>query len=176
MNAAQKITLYSGKFLSLVKEECWEYTERVNAKGVVIIVALTDENKLLLVEQYRVPVHTRTIELPAGLIGDEREYCAEHVADAGKRELLEETGYLAERIEILMTGPSSSGLTSEVVTLLRASNLRRVDAGGGVAQERIIVHEIQMGDVHNWLVQKASEGLLITPKVYAGLYFAGRNA
>ena len=64
-------TLYTGEFLALVREGHWEYVERVNATGAAIIVAVTDDAKLLLVEQYRIPCHARTIEMPAGLIGDE---------------------------------------------------------------------------------------------------------
>jgi ADP-ribose pyrophosphatase len=74
-----------------------------------------------------------------------------------------------------MTGPASSGLTSEVVTLLLASNLKRVHAGGGVGHENITVHEVPLNEVHDWLAAKSSAGLLIEPKVYAGLYFIGRS-
>src|SRR5215472_2570645 len=130
-----KTILHTGKFLSLVKEGRWEYAERVNATGVAVIVAVTDDQKLLLVEQYRIPVHTRIIELPAGIIGDEGGGKDESYAEAAKRELREETGYDAEKIELLTTGPASGGLTSEIVTLLRAAGLRRVSDGGGVAHE-----------------------------------------
>ncbi len=170
MNPAQKITLHAGKFLALVKEGRWEYVDRLGATGAAIVVAVTSERKLLLVEQYRIPVRARTIELPAGIIGDDPGG-NESPADAAHRELLEETGYVAERIETLTTGPASSGLTSEVVTLLLASGLKRVHAGGGVGHENITVHEVPLSEVHDWLAAKASEGLLIEPKVYAGLYF-----
>jgi len=46
-----------------------------------------------------------------------------------------------------------------------------VHAGGGVGHENITVHEVPLSEVHDWLAAKASEGLLIEPKVYAGLYF-----
>ncbi len=170
MNPAQKITLHAGKFLALVKEGRWEYVDRLGATGAAIVAAVTSERKLLLVEQYRIPVHARTIELPAGIIGDDPGG-NESPADAAHRELLEETGYAAERIETLTTGPASSGLTSEVVTLLLASGLKCVHAGGGVGHENITVHEVPLSEVHDWLAAKASEGLLIEPKVYAGLYF-----
>jgi ADP-ribose pyrophosphatase len=65
MSPIQKTTLHAGKFLALVKEGHWEYVERIGTSGAAIIVAVTDEQKLLLVEQYRIPVHRRTIELPA---------------------------------------------------------------------------------------------------------------
>jgi len=175
MSTTPKATLYAGKYLSLVNEGHWEYVDRIGATGAAIIVAVTDEQKLLLVEQYRIPVHARTIELPAGIVGDEPGGSTEFLEDAAKRELLEETGYAAERVETLTTGPASSGLTSEVVTLLFASGLRRVNAGGGVAHEDITVHEVPLSEVHEWLAAKAQAGLLIEPKVYAGLYFVRRN-
>src|SRR5437764_10092164 len=108
MTAGARKTLYAGKFLALVQEERWEYVDRIGVTGAAIILAVTDEQKLLLVEQYRIPVHARTIELPAGIVGDEPGSSDEGLADAAKRELLEETGYTAERIESLTTGPASS--------------------------------------------------------------------
>jgi ADP-ribose pyrophosphatase len=175
MSPIPKTTLYQGKFLALVKEGRWEYVNRIRGTGAAIIVAVTDEQKVLLVEQYRIPVHARTIELPAGIVGDEPGGANERLPDAAKRELLEETGYAAERIEVLTTGPASSGLTSEVVTLVLASGLRRVNAGGGVAHEKITVHEVPLTKAHGWLATRSNGGLLIEPKVYAGLYFLGRK-
>jgi ADP-ribose pyrophosphatase len=166
-----KTVLYTGKFLSLIKEGRWEYADRVNATGAAIILAVTDDGKVLLVEQYRIPVHTRTIEMPAGIIGDEAEHSKETNAEAARRELREETGYDAEQIEVLTTGPSSSGLTSELVTLFRATGLRKVSAGGGIGHEEIIVHQVPLSEIHAWLEAKVQAGLLIEPKVYAGLYF-----
>jgi len=166
-----KVTLHKGKFFALVKEGHWEYVDRTNATGAAIIVAVTDEQKLLLVEQYRIPVHARTIELPAGIIGDEPGSGDENHADAARRELEEETGYRAERMEPLTHGPASSGLTSETVTLFLATKLRRVGKGGGVAHEQITVHEVPLNEVHDWLDTRAQAGFLIDSKVYAGLYF-----
>jgi ADP-ribose pyrophosphatase len=166
-----KTTLCAGKFLALIQEGPWEYADRVGATGAVIVIAVTAEDKLLLVEQYRIPVHARTIELPAGITGDEPGGDDEGPETAARRELLEETGYAAERIVTLTTGPASSGLTSEVVTLLLATGLKRVHGGGGIAHENITVHEISLSDVPDWLSAKAAAGWLIDPKIYAGLYF-----
>lgn len=169
----QQVTLYKGKYLALVKEGQWEYADRVGATGGAIIVAVTPEQKLLVVEQHRIPVHARTIELPAGITGDEGEN--ESDAEAAKRELLEETGYEAAKIEPLTTGPASSGLTSETVTLFLATDLKRVHAGGGIENERITVHEAPLNDIDAWLDKKRAKGCLIDPKLYAGLYFLMRR-
>jgi ADP-ribose pyrophosphatase len=165
-------TLCTGKFLTLIKEGHWEYVDRVNATGACLILAVTADQKILLVEQYRIPVHARTIELPAGIIGDEPGNSQESQAAAARRELLEETGYAAERMEALNTGAACSGITSERMTLFRASGLNRVGQGGGVEQEDIVVHEVPLTEVAAWLRNKAETGTLIDPKVYAGLFFA----
>jgi len=175
MNQLPITTLHTSKFLALIKEGHWEYVNRVNATGAALILAVTAEQKILLVEQYRIPVHARTIELPAGIIGDEPGSSEESHAEAARRELLEETGYAAEQIEALTTGSACSGITSERVTLFRASGLRRVGPGGGVAQEDITVHEVSLTEMVPWLEVKAKSGVLIDPKVYAGLFFAAQG-
>ena len=136
---------------------------------------MTPEGNLLLVEQYRIPCHARVIELPAGIVGDEPQAGAETDSEAARRELLEETGYLAEQIVPLTTGPASGGLASEVVTLFLATGLRRTGPGGGVAHEEITVHEVPLGEAQDWLAAKARSGTLIDPKVYAGLHFIERK-
>ncbi|MGC4031951.1 MAG: hypothetical protein QM754_09505 [Tepidisphaeraceae bacterium] len=68
--AGEILTLFSGRFLKLVRKDSWEYVVRPNATAVVGIIAMTPERRLLLVEQHRVPVGGPVIELPAGLVGD----------------------------------------------------------------------------------------------------------
>jgi ADP-ribose pyrophosphatase len=104
-----KRTLHTGEFLALIREGHWEYAHRVKATGSAIIVAVTDDQKLLLVEQYRIPLHARTIELPAGIIGDEPDTRDEEHIEVARRELLEETGYAADRIEPIISGAASGG-------------------------------------------------------------------
>ena len=159
-------TLYEGKFLRLIKNAHWEYVQRVNASGAVHILAITPENELLLVEQQRLPVGEVVIELPAGVIGDEagRE-------QAAARELVEETGYRAERVERLYQGPSSPGMASEIVTMVCAFNLQQVGEGGGVEGENITVRRIPLTEISAWLAARMAEGRLIDHKVYAALYF-----
>ncbi len=172
-----KPLLHAAKFLAFIKEGHWEYVDRVNSPGAAIIVAVTAEQKVLLVEQYRIPVHARTIELPAGIIGDEPGNSQETQAEAARRELLEETGYTAGHIEALTTGPACSGITSERVTLFHATGLRRTGKGGGVAHEDITVHEVPLAEIiPTGSKPIAKTGVLIDPKVYAGLFFRGTIA
>jgi ADP-ribose pyrophosphatase len=160
------------KFLRLMKCGHWVYAQRPNVTGIVAIAAITPGDKLLLVEQFRIPVNAPVIELPAGLAGDEPGLSNEALVEAAKRELLEETGYAAEEWEELVTTTSSAGMTDETVTLFRARGLVKMAAGGGVAGEAIILHEVPLADVAQWLTRQIARGVLVDARVYAGLYFA----
>jgi ADP-ribose pyrophosphatase len=164
-------TLCNGQWLRLKKRGRWEFAERVNAGGGVIILAITPDDRLLLVEQYRAAIENKTIEMPAGLVGDLAHSADEHAVEAARRELLEETGYAAGRIEFLMAGPSSSGMSSEIMAFVRAYDLVRVHAGGGDETEDIVVHEVPRNEAAQWLLKKMDEGYSVDPKMFAGLYF-----
>lgn len=168
--------LAEGKHLRLVRQGRWEYAERTKASGAVVLVAITDDGKLLLAEQFRVPVGKAVIELPAGLVGDVEGAEAEELEAAARRELLEETGYEAARLRLVAEGPPTSGLASEMVAFIVATGLRRVSAGGGDDSEQIVVHAIELARIPEWLTEQAARGVLIDPKVYAGLYFAHKIA
>ena len=164
--------LHEGKHLRLVRRRGWEFAERPQVTGIVVIVAVTPENKILLVEQNRPPVGRRVIELPAGLAGDVAGSETEELAEAARRELLEETGYAAESFTFLFEGPPSAGLSSEVLTFFRAEGLTKVHDGGGDASEDIQVHEVPLSDVAQWLLERSrTEGVMIDAKIFAGLYF-----
>ena len=164
-------TLYQGKFLTMVREGRWEYCERAGQTEAVMIFARTPEGKVLLVEEYRPPIGKRCLCFPAGLSGDEQPEA--HVA-AAHRELVEETGYAAESMRYLFTGPSSPGLTSETLHFFLAEGVHRVSAGGGVEGECISVCEAPADDIDAWLADKVREGAAIDPRVYTGLYFLNR--
>lgn len=155
--------IYRGQFIELLQHDRWEYAHRAGNVSAVGIVAATDDQKLILVEQFRIPVDTTTIELPAGLVGDGD--AGEDIIAAAERELLEETGYQAGQWKYLYDGPSSAGLTDERVHLVRARGLRKVGAGGGIAGEQIVVHEIALAELDAFLAAKRSAGVLIDLKV-----------
>ena len=168
-------TLFNGRWLKLKRRGGWEYCERVNPAGAVIVIAITQDDELVFVEQYRVPIERRTIEMPAGLIGDEQHAADETALDSARRELEEETGYRAAKLELVMSGPVSAGLTTEAATFVRATGLVRIGDGGGDESEEIVVHHVPRRDAPRWLAQKMREGYSIDPKLYAGLYFVERN-
>jgi ADP-ribose pyrophosphatase len=165
-------SLYTGRHLALVKNGKWEFVTRCKASAVVVIIAVTPNDEVLLVEQMRIPVSASVIELPAGLVGDED--AEEDLLIAANRELDEETGWRAERMSVLYKGPSSAGLTSEIVTMVHAQTLTRVSAGGGVPGEGIAVHAIPRARIQDWLNQRITNGQLIDHKVYAGLWWLGQ--
>lgn len=164
-------TLCNGTWLRLMKRGRWEYAERTNPGGGVMIIAVTPEDKVLFVEQFRPALQCMTIEMPAGLVGDQADSRTESAIDAAHRELIEETGFAAERVEFIMAGPTSAGMSNEILAFVRAHGLRRVNAGGGDATEDIIVHEIPRGDASRWLVRKMADGYSVDPKMFAGMYF-----
>ena len=166
----KKNILHEGKYLRFIKDDEWEYVERVHKKGVVIIVAMT-QGKVVFVEQYRFPVKRKVIEFPAGLVNDTKSKKTETIFEAAKRELLEETGYQAGQIIKILAGPVSSGSSSDKVTMVMARGLKKLGEGGGDGTEFITVHEVPLTKVDRWLNKMLKKGCLIEPKIYAGLYF-----
>lgn len=163
--------LHKGKYLELIAEDNWEYVRRHNCNGIVVIVAKTKDQKLILVEQFRRPVQAQVIELPAGLVNDQVHHDNETLESAARRELFEETGYEASHLTRLVEGPVSSGLSQEVITLFQALDVVKKGPGGGDHTENIIVHEVPLAEAELWLYEMEKKGRLVDPKVYAGLYF-----
>jgi len=166
---------YSGRFLGLKERDRWEYAFRTNASGVVVLVPVTDTGELVLVEQYRIPVQSRVMELPAGLVGDTGDF-DEDFKIAAHRELIEETGYRATLLEELLTSPSTPGMADEIITIYYASGLVRVGPGGGDGNEDITVHHVPLESAAVWLDERMAEGIMLDPKIYAGLYWAGMRS
>jgi ADP-ribose pyrophosphatase len=169
----QSRVIAKGRYLTFVDDGGWEYVTRPGVTGVVVIVAVTEDRKLVLVEQYRPPVHKRVIELPAGLVGDIDGKRDESMATAAERELEEETGYRAREMVLLFEGPIAVGVSDEVLSFFHARGITRIGEGGGDDTEDIIVHEVPLAELTAFLAARSKAGLGVDPKIYAGLFLAG---
>lgn len=165
---------YEGRFLNFIQEGQWEYVKRNNCSGIVSVFTMTKENILVFTEQYRVPLKKWVIEFPAGLAGDIPNQSQEKLEQAALREMEEEIGYSAKSLKFLFEGPPSAGLSGEIIHFFKAQEMFKVGEGGGEEDEQIVVHEIPLLQIDEFLVKKIKEGILIDPKFYAGLYFLKR--
>jgi ADP-ribose pyrophosphatase len=154
--------VWSGRFIEAKRLGKWEFVSRTRGVSAAVILAV-DEGHVLLVEQYRVPLGARCLELPAGLVGDEQE--GEAAAVAAIRELEEETGYRAGRAVDLGRYFASPGMSSEAFTLVRAEGLSRVGEGGGVAGEDIEVHRVKLDAVAAFVAERREAGVAIDSKL-----------
>ena len=154
--------MWQGRFVTAVRDGKWEYVERAGRIGAVVILAEHD-GKVVLVEQPRVPIGRRCLELPAGLIGDSGG--DDDVESAARRELEEEAGFSAQHIEVIGEFYSSPGMVAESFTLVQATGLTRLGAGGGVDGEDIITHLVARADITDFVAAKRSEGVGIDVKL-----------
>jgi ADP-ribose pyrophosphatase len=165
-------TLFETRWIQLQRIGHWDFVRRPHSDSCVGILAITPEQEIVLVEQFRIPVQRRVIEIPAGIVGDEDEHRGEPLEATAARELLEETGYRAGTIERLMETPTSAGLTAEFVHLFHAKELVREQSGGGVAGEDITVHHVPLANLREWLREKETAGVLVDYKICACLWLA----
>lgn len=156
-------TVWQGKWIVAKRQGKWEYVARARGIEAAVILAIDAEDHVLLVEQYRVPLGRRCLELPAGLIGDSHD--GDTAMDAARRELEEETGYHCAHAEDLGFFHASPGMVSEGFTLVRATGLTKVGEGGGVEGEDITVHRVALRDVPDFVAAKRAEGVAIDVKL-----------
>jgi ADP-ribose pyrophosphatase len=147
--------MWEGKFIRALRRGKWEYASRARDIRAVVILA-EHEGKLILVDQPRVGPDCRCVELPAGLVGDVDPNAT--IEATAIKELEEETGFTAERVERLGDFYSSPGMLAEAFTLVRVHGVRRIGEGGGDDNEDINVHLVARADVPNFLEQKRAEG------------------
>ncbi len=155
-------TMWAGRYISALKRGRWEYVSRTGSINAVVILA-EHEGKVILIEQYRVPVGARCLELPAGLVGDEDEQAT--VEGTAVKELEEETGFTADRIESLGEFHSSPGMVAESFTLVRAHGVRQVGEGGGNEHEDITVHLVARNDIPAFIQGRRNAGSAIDVKL-----------
>ena len=157
MAESEEQIVWQGKFVTAKTKGKWEYVSRSRGIKAAVILAVDEHDHVLLVEQFRVPLGKRCIELPAGLIGD-GDNPDEDPAEAANRELEEETGYRAGRMEVVGEFYSSPGMVTEAFTLLRARDLTKVGAGGGVDGEDIVVHRVARSGLAAFIAARRALG------------------
>lgn len=161
--------LFQGEHLHLRRRRGWEYAEHRIAKESVMIVALPGDGRIVLVEEFRPAVDAPVVCLPAGLVGDEGP---EDRESAARRELSEETGWEAGTLEPLGRGPGSAGMSSEIVHFYLARGVRLAGAQGEREKDEIRVHVVPLRDLPAWARAREGEGMLVDPKVWAGVHLA----
>jgi len=159
--------MWAGKFVRAMRRGKWEYASRLGDINAVVILA-EYEGKVILVDQPRAAPDCRCVELPAGLVGDEDPNATPETTAI--KELEEETGFTAERVERLGDFYGSPGILAESFTLVRAHGVRKIGDGGGDDDEDINVHLIARADIPNFIEQKRAEGFGIDVKL---LIFTG---
>ncbi len=175
--SAPREILGEGKYYNLVREGMWEFITPQCFSDVVMIVPLLDDGRIVLVEQFRPPLGRNCIEIPAGLVGDGQTRDGEAIIEAARRELIEETGYDAVTLELVLRGAPSAGSNTLEVGFVLATGLAKVGPGGGLAHEGedITVHEIPLDEVDEFLADRAKNGYSVDLKTYVGLYLARRH-
>jgi ADP-ribose pyrophosphatase len=149
---------WEGKYISARTRGRWEYVTRTRNIRAAVIIAIDDQNRIILVSQFRIPLGKHSLEMPAGLIGDDEGGEGEDAAIAAVRELEEETGYRAGRMESLGEFYSSPGMVGESFTLFRAHDLVKVSEGGGLEGEEITVHHVPLPETESFIAARRAEG------------------
>jgi 8-oxo-dGTP pyrophosphatase MutT (NUDIX family) len=179
MEIIDKIVRWKGRFMSAVEihyrdakgvVRTWEAIERVGIGGIVVMVAVTPSDTVLLEKQFRPPLGRDVIELPAGLVDP-----GESMEAAARRELIEETGWSANELRFLAEGPMSTGASTEIIRTFLCTGLEHVGKSGGDDNEIIEVIEVPLDDVGAYLNSVRSQGVLVDLKVF-GLVELARQA
>ncbi len=148
--------IFSGKVISLQVDEVElpngkiAKREIIKHPGAVAIIAITDENKIVMVEQYRKALEQTIIEIPAGKLesGEQPDECA-------KRELEEETSYECESLELLNSFYTSPGFANEIVHVYLAKGLtKKEDAAGLDEDEFVNLMELTIGEALQAIEEK----------------------
>ncbi len=177
MSDHEQQKVWQGKYIEVLEDRGWQYVKRRGITGIVCIVPLTETGEVVLIEQERIPVGGRVVELPAGLVGDEPGQEEESFESAAARELVEETGYEASALEPLFDGVVSAGLSDEALTFYLATGCRRVGPGGGDSSEDITVHVVPLDDVLDWIEERRrADGVTVDVKTLSILHFWLRAA
>ena len=165
MTSEEDRVVWQGRFITTKVKGKWEYVSRARGIRAAVILAIDEHDHVILVEQYRVPLGRNCIELPAGLVGDHDDTAGEHDTCAAARELEEETGFRAGRLEVVGEFWSSPGMVSESFTLVRAHDLEKVSEGGGTDGENITVHRVPRVAIADFIAERRKRGDAIDVKL-----------
>lgn len=164
-----EVVQWEGQFITAKTRGRWEYVGRARGIKAAAIIALDDDpdstRHVILVSQYRVPLSRFSLEIPAGLVGDDHGAEGEEATAAAARELEEETGYRAGKLEVLGEFYSSPGMVSECFTLLKATALERVSEGGGLPDENITVHRVALRDLSRFVAEWRRAGHAVDVRI-----------
>ena len=164
--------LCEGRHMVFLRRKGWEYLEHRTAPEAAMIVAITPDDEIVLAEEFRLPMNAPVLSLPAGLVGDEGP---ENAMDAARRELQEETGFAAPALELLARGPGSAGQSSEMITFFLARGAVRSGEQAAHDVGKIRVHVVPIAGLPGWARAREADGAVVDPKIWAGLYLAGRR-
>lgn len=119
-------TIFEGKIINVYVKDVLlpngkeSKREVVEHPGAVAVIAKTDDDKYLFVRQFRKPLEKTIVEIPAGKLEKN-----EDPKETAKRELYEETGYIAETLKHVISFYTSPGFANEIIHLYEASNLKK---------------------------------------------------
>ncbi|EQH87913.1 ADP-ribose pyrophosphatase [Clostridioides difficile DA00310] len=164
--------VYTGKVITLkvdtveIPGQGYQKRELVEVRGAVGIVAITDDNKVVLVKQFRKPIEKPIFEIPAGKLekNESPKECAE-------RELKEETGYSAKNIKLIHKFFTSAGFSNEIMFVYLATGLTPGENNLD-ADEFLDVYEIELEEAYNMVLKndvedaKTSIGLLLVKDMF----------
>ena len=159
-----------GRYLRLVRRPfaggAWEYVERPGVTGIAVMLAVTDDGRVPLIRQFRVPLAREVWELPAGLC-DRRE----DLATTAVRELEEECGLTASTVEHLATTPAGQASVAHVLDFFVLTDLSPADRAG---DEPFPIHceLVPLDSVPGFLAERAAAGELVDARIFAALHFA----
>ena len=121
--------VYEGRIISVRRDRVTMPGDAVSQRDVVVhpgavgVIALDDQGRVLLVQQYRHPVRRRLEELPAGLL----DHPGEPALAAAQRELMEEAGLAADTWHVLVDTFTSPGMSDEAIRVFLARDVRAVE-------------------------------------------------
>jgi len=165
MEITKREVVYNGKFIRLVHKHfnnskqtgVWESIERTTGdKDAVVITAFTPENELILERNWRAGAECFVIQLPAGL----NDKPGETEEEAARRELLEETGYLADKLEPIMRAPEAPGLLPTGLSHYIARDVRYVGQENPDAAEQIEVIKVPLPELTDFLLHLPPDTVL----------------